>query len=121
MMPPLNALREETLMKRRAFCSLAVALIVLASVAASPQRKPVPPAVDPVVQKIIELGTTDNRVMVWNDYASNRFGGRESGTNAYNDATAWAVWQFQQWGLEAGSTRPARSRWASIAAPGSAR
>ena len=88
-------------MKRRAFCSLAVALIVLASVAASPQRKPAPPAVDPVVQKIIELGTTDNRVMVWNDYASNRFGGRESGTNAYNDATAWAVWQFQQWGLEA--------------------
>ena len=88
-------------MKRRAFGSLAIALIVLASVAASPQRKPVPPAVDPVVQKIIELGSTDNRVMVWNDYASNRFGGRESGTNAYNDATAWAVWQFKQWGLEA--------------------
>src|SRR5512137_120419 len=101
MMPPLNALREETLMKRRAFCSLALALIVLASVAASPQKKPVPPAVDPVVQKIIDLGTTDNRVMVWNDYASNRFGGRESGSNAYNDATAWAVWQFKQWGLEA--------------------
>jgi cyclophilin family peptidyl-prolyl cis-trans isomerase len=88
-------------MKRRAFGSLAIALIVLASVAASPQRKPVPPAVDPVVQKIIELGSTDNRVMVWNDYASNRFGGRESGTNAYTDATAWSVWQFKQWGLEA--------------------
>jgi hypothetical protein len=88
-------------MKRRAFCSFAIALIVLASVAASPQRKPVPPAVDPVVQKIIDLGTTDNRVMQWNDYASNRFGGRETGTNAYTDATAWAVWQFKQWGLEA--------------------
>ena len=74
---------------------------VLASVAASPQA-PARPAGDPVVQKIIELGTTDNRVMVWNDYASNRFGGRESGTNAYNDATEWAVWQFKQWGLEAG-------------------
>jgi hypothetical protein len=88
-------------MKRRAFCSFAIALIVLASVAASPQKKPAPPAVDPVVQKILELGTADNRVMLWNDYASNRFGGRESGTNAYNDATAWAVWQFKQWGLEA--------------------
>jgi len=56
---------------------------------------------DPVVKKIIELGTTDNRVMTWNDYASNRFGGRETGTNAYTDATAWAVWQFKQWGFEA--------------------
>ena len=56
---------------------------------------------DPVVRKIIELGTKDNQVMTWNDYASNRFGGRETGTNAYTDATAWAVWQFKQWGLEA--------------------
>jgi carboxypeptidase Q len=56
---------------------------------------------DPVVAKIIELGTNDNQVMTWNDYASNRFGGRETGTNAYTDATEWAVWQFRQWGLEA--------------------
>ena len=56
---------------------------------------------DPVVQKIIQLGTTDNRVMTWNDYASNRFGGRETGTNAYTDATQWAVWQFKQFGIDA--------------------
>lgn len=56
---------------------------------------------DPVVAKIIQLGTTDNQVMTWNDYASNRFGGRETGSNAYTDATQWAVWQFKQWGLEA--------------------
>jgi len=85
---------------RRRTLIFAIGLAVLASVAASPQA-PARPAGDPVVQKIIELGTNDNRVMVWNDYASNRFGGRESGTNAYNDATAWAVWQFRQWGLEA--------------------
>jgi len=77
-----------------------IGAILLASVAASAQA-PARPAVEPVVQKIIELGTNDNRVMTWNDYASNRFGGRESGTNAYNDATAWAVWQFREWGLEA--------------------
>jgi hypothetical protein len=64
-------------------------------------QTPARPADDPVIKKVIELGTTDNRVMLWNDYASNRFGGRETGTNAYNDAAAWAVWQFQQWGLEA--------------------
>ncbi len=56
---------------------------------------------DPVVAKIIQLGTTDNQVMTWNDYASNRFGGRETGTNSYTDATQWAVWQFKQWGIEA--------------------
>ena len=56
---------------------------------------------DPVVAKIIQLGKTDNQVMTWSDYASNRFGGRETGTNAYSDATEWAVWQFKQWGLQA--------------------
>jgi hypothetical protein len=56
---------------------------------------------DSVVRKIIELGTKDNQVMTWNDYASNRFGGRETGTNAYTDATAWAVWQFRQFGIDA--------------------
>lgn len=56
---------------------------------------------DPVVAKIIQLGKSDNQVMTWSDYASNRFGGRETGTNAYNDATQWAVWQFKQWGIDA--------------------
>ena len=55
---------------------------------------------DPVVAKIIQLGRTDNQVMTWNDYASNRFGGRETGSNAYNDATQWAAWQFKQWGFD---------------------
>jgi hypothetical protein len=86
-------------MRKRALL-FGIAVIVLATVAASVQT-PARPADDPVVGKIIELGTADNRVMLWNDYASNRFGGRESGTNAYNDAAAWAVWQFQQWGLDA--------------------
>jgi hypothetical protein len=55
---------------------------------------------DPVVAKIIQIGTTDNQVMTWNDYASNRFGGRETGSNAYTDATQWAAWQFKQWGFD---------------------
>jgi cyclophilin family peptidyl-prolyl cis-trans isomerase len=58
-------------------------------------------AEDPIVRKVIELGVKDNRVMTWNDYASNRFGGRETGTNSYTDATQWAVWQFRQFGLQA--------------------
>ncbi|MCJ7628393.1 MAG: M20/M25/M40 family metallo-hydrolase, partial [Longimicrobiales bacterium] len=56
---------------------------------------------DPVVQRIIELGTTDNQVMKWADYATNRFGGRLTGSDAYANATEWALWQFKEWGLDA--------------------
>ncbi len=86
-------------MNKRAL-SFVVVVAVLVSVAAG-ARTSARQADDPVVTKIIELGTIDNRVMLWNDYASNRFGARESGTNAYNDAAEWAVRQFRQWGLEA--------------------
>ncbi len=85
-------------MRNRAYCFV-VCLMALA--AAAGLQAPAQTQEDPIVRRIIELGTTDNQVMTWNDYASNRFGGRETGTNAYTDATAWAVWQFKQWGLEA--------------------
>ena len=77
--------------------ALAVAALAMVSAQAILQAQ----QDDPVVAKIIQLGKTDNRVMLWNDYASNRFGGRETGTNAYNDATEWAVWQFKQFGADA--------------------
>jgi carboxypeptidase Q len=83
----------------RYLVALAVFVALAAAMAAAPQ-KPAKPALDPVVQKIIELGTADNRVMTWNDYASNRFGGRETGTNAYTDTVEWAAWQFRQFGLD---------------------
>jgi carboxypeptidase Q len=85
----------------RYLLAIALCAVLAATTAAAPQKTPAKPAVDPVVAKIIELGTTDNQVMTWNDYASNRFGGRETGTNAYTDAANWAVWQFRQWGLQA--------------------
>jgi hypothetical protein len=56
---------------------------------------------DPVVLRIIDLGTTDNQAMVWADYSTNRFGGRITGSDAYNNATDWAVWQFREWGIQA--------------------
>jgi carboxypeptidase Q len=79
-----------------------IAIILLATVSAVGGGQSFPQSQDdPVLKRIIEFGTKDNQVMTWNDYASNRFGGRETGTNAYSDATEWAVWQFKQWGLEA--------------------
>lgn len=55
---------------------------------------------DPVVDKIIEIGTTDNRTMEYLDVLSNRIGGRLIGSNAYDNAVEWCASMFEKWGLE---------------------
>lgn len=55
---------------------------------------------DPVVEKIIEIGTTDNRSMYHLDVLSNRFGGRLIGSDAYENAAEWAAYKFREWGME---------------------
>ncbi len=54
---------------------------------------------DPVVERIIEIGRTDNRTMEHLDVLSNRIGGRLSGSDAYNNATKWAASKFTEWGM----------------------
>lgn len=54
----------------------------------------------PVVEKIIEIGTTDNRTMDHLDILSNRFGGRLVGSDAYENAAEWAAHMFREWGME---------------------
>ena len=85
------------MIKQPAFFPVALltAAFLLASIPA-----PLSAQDDPVVQRIIELGTTDNQTMKWADYATNRFGGRLTGSDAYTNASEWAVWQFGEWGLE---------------------
>lgn len=56
---------------------------------------------DPVLIKIIQLGKTDNQTMTWLDYMTNRFGIRITGSDAYNNAAEWAVYQFHKWGVQA--------------------
>ena len=73
----------------------------LLSLVAAALHVPLSAQEDPVVRRIIELGTSDNQVMVWADYATNRFGGRLTGSDAFNNATDWAVWQFREWGIQA--------------------
>ena len=86
---------------KRSSLLVAITLFALVALAGGVQTVQTQGQDDPVVQKIIQLGTTDNQVMKWNDYASNRFGGRETGTDAYTNATQWAVWQFKQFGIDA--------------------
>lgn len=67
-------------------------LVILASGMQAQQNK--------VVDRIIELGKTDNRTMHHLDVVSNRFGGRLVGSNAYENAAEWCASQFRSWGME---------------------
>ena len=55
---------------------------------------------DPVVEKIIAVGTTDNQTMDHLDVLCNRFGGRPIGSDAYENAANWAAGKFRDWGME---------------------
>lgn len=53
-----------------------------------------------VIDRIIELGQTDNRTMQHLDVVSNRIGGRLVGSDAYENAVEWSASQFRSWGME---------------------
>lgn len=55
---------------------------------------------DPVVQKIIEIGKTDNQTMKHLDVLCNRIGGRPIGSDAYTNAAEWASSKFKEWGMQ---------------------
>lgn len=55
---------------------------------------------DPVVEKIIEIGKTNNQSMDHLDILCNRFGGRPIGSDAYENAAEWAASKFVAWGME---------------------
>lgn len=52
------------------------------------------------IEKIIELGRTDNRTMHHLDVISNRFGGRLVGSDAYENAALWCASEFKKWGMD---------------------
>lgn len=55
---------------------------------------------DPVVEKIIQIGQTDNQTTKHLDVLSNRFGGRLVGSDAYENSAEWVASKFKEWGLE---------------------
>ena len=54
----------------------------------------------PVIEKIIELGQTDNRTTEWLDILCNRFGGRITGSDACTNVENWCEHMFRKWGLD---------------------
>ena len=80
-------------MKRFNFLLTALILAVLIPTAVHAQT-------DRVVERIIEIGTTDNQTMEHLNVLSNRIGGRLSGSDAYANAVTWAAEQMRRWGME---------------------
>jgi carboxypeptidase Q len=56
---------------------------------------------DPAVDKMIDLGKTDNKVMEHMDVLTNRIGDRITGSDGYNSACTWAVNTMKSWGMMA--------------------
>lgn len=54
-----------------------------------------------VISKIIEIGTTDNKVMHHLDVLNNRFGGRPIGSDAYENAADWLIREYGKLGIKA--------------------
>jgi hypothetical protein len=53
-----------------------------------------------VIDRIIEIGTSDNQSMRHLDVISNRFGGRLIGSDGYENAAEWCASEFRKWGME---------------------
>lgn len=78
------------------------------------------PAQDATVNKIIEIGQTDNQVMDHLDILTNRIGGRVIGSNAYDNAVDWVSSSLRNGDWKLNCKRPVRYRSASTGGRGSA-
>jgi len=76
---------------KRLITSLATIVFIAISVTAQQNK---------VVDRIIEIGKTDNRTMQHLDDIANRFGGRPVGSDAYDNAAEWCASEFKKWGME---------------------
>ena len=75
-------------------------LMLLAAIVLSAMNLQYAYAQKKVTDRIIEIGSTDNRTMDHLDVLSNRIGGRLVGSNAHDNAEECGAAQFAQWGLE---------------------
>jgi hypothetical protein len=74
-------------MKKHIF--IFTALLLLFSGISAQQNK--------IIDRIIELGKTDNRTMHHLDVITNRFGGRLVGSDAYENAALWCASEFRKY------------------------
>jgi len=91
-------MKKHKFMKQFFTLSGLICLMLITALSYSQTNKDV--QTNKVVNKIIEIGKTDNQTMVQLDVLCNRFGGRLLGSNAYDNAAEWVESQFKKWGMK---------------------
>jgi hypothetical protein len=64
------------------------------------ENNPTAEPTDTIFNRMISIAATDNQTMKHLDILSNRFGGRLTGSDAYENAAFWAASKFREWGME---------------------
>jgi len=79
-------------MKNKLHFLILFALMLITSISFSQE--------DTIAAKIIQIGKQDNQTMEHLNILCNRFGGRPIGSDAYENAAAWAAYKFKEWGMQ---------------------
>lgn len=97
-------MKRPSMLKNLIFTLSAALLLLTSNISKAQHDNPVLQSAkdetDHVIEKIIELGRTQNMTTDHLDILCNRFGGRITGSDACENVENWCEYMFRKWGLE---------------------
>lgn len=97
-------MKRPSMLKKLIFTLSAALLLLTSNISKAQHDNPVLQSAkdetDHVIEKIIELGRTQNMTTDHLDILCNRFGGRITGSDACENVENWCEYMFRKWGLE---------------------
>ncbi len=97
-------MKRPSMLKNLIFTFSAALLLLTSNISKAQHNNPVLQSAkdetDHVIEKIIELGRTQNMTTDHLDILCNRFGGRITGSDACENVENWCEYMFRKWGLE---------------------
>lgn len=97
-------MKRPSMLKNLIFTFSAALLLLTSNISKAQHDDPVLQSAkdetDHVIEKIIELGRTQNMTTDHLDILCNRFGGRITGSDACENVENWCEYMFRKWGLE---------------------
>ncbi len=97
-------MKRPSMLKNLIFTFSAALLLLTSNISKAQHDNPVLQSAkdetDHVIEKIIELGRTQNMTTDHLDILCNRFGGRITGSDACENVENWCEYMFRKWGLE---------------------
>lgn len=97
-------MKRPSMLKKLIFTLSAALLLLTSNISKAQHDNPLLQSAkdetDHVIEKIIELGRTQNMTTDHLDILCNRFGGRITGSDACENVENWCEYMFRKWGLE---------------------